>query len=225
MITAVGLSLPARLLFTLQEAREDNFGSHPVVWQTLSFIPGSKFVLKAAMIYLQYCGIDNPPRPIIYVNRFAFSRVELENDVIVKTQSSQEVMYGWEVAIEKNDKGEYVFTAPAQGDSDVVRVRNKSGTLEHLTLSTLSNPIPESEPSPIFYWDMVGTDSSVGLRRFSPTLYAYVSPLHQENEVLKGKIEPQLINWKQDLKALPLVSSWTLTFNPTEQKFTLVRAA
>ncbi|KAG8865970.1 hypothetical protein FRC20_009221 [Serendipita sp. 405] len=212
MITAVGLSLPARLLFTLQEAREDNFGSHPVVWH---FIPGSKFVLKAAMIYLQYCGIDNPPRPIIYVNRFAFSRVELENDVIVKTQSSQEVMYGWEVAIEKNDKGEYVFTAPAQGDSDVVRPLQ----------GTLSNPIPESEPSPIFYWDMVGTDSSVGLRRFSPTLYAYVSPLHQENEVLKGKIEPQLINWKQDLKALPLVSSWTLTFNPTEQKFTLVRAA
>ncbi|KAG8817887.1 hypothetical protein FRC18_000330 [Serendipita sp. 400] len=215
MITAVGLSLPARLLFTLQEAGEDNFGSHPVVWQTLSFIPGSKSVFKAATIYLQFCGIDNPPRPIIYVNRFAFSRVEIENDVIVKTQSSQEVMYGWEVAIEKNDKGEYVFTAPVQGDSNVVRPLQ----------GTLSNPIPGSEPSPIFYWDMVGTDSSVGLRRFSPTLYAYVSPLHQENEVLKGKIEPQLINWKQDLKALPLVSSWTLTFNPTEQKFTLVRAA
>ncbi|KAG8848830.1 hypothetical protein FRB91_010445, partial [Serendipita sp. 411] len=118
MITAVGLSLPARLLFTLQEAREDNFGSHPVVWH---FIPGSKSVFKAATIYLQYCGIDNPPRPIIYVNRFAFSRVEIENDVIVKTQSSQEVMYRWEVAIEKNDKGEYVFTAPVQGDSNVVR--------------------------------------------------------------------------------------------------------
>ncbi|KAG8773135.1 hypothetical protein FRC16_005470, partial [Serendipita sp. 398] len=179
----VGLSLPARLLFTLQEAREDNFGSHPVVWQTLSFIPGSKFVLKAAMIYLQYCGIDNPPRPIIYVNRFAFSHFELENDVIVKTQSSQEVMYEWEVTTERNEKGEYSFMVPIQGGSDVVRVRNKSGTLEKFTLSamifpmlcppksyyplqgTLSNPIPGSKPSPIFYWDMVGTDSSVGLRR------------------------------------------------------------
>ncbi|KAG8843337.1 hypothetical protein FRC20_003990, partial [Serendipita sp. 405] len=146
MITAVGLSLPARLLFTLQEAREDNFGSHPVVWH---FIPGSKFVLKAAMIYLQYCGIDNPPRPIIYVNRFAFSHFELENDVIVKTQSSQEVMYEWEVTTERNEKGEYSFMVPIQGGSDVVRSY-------YPLQGTLSNPIPGSKPSPIFYWDMVG---------------------------------------------------------------------
>ncbi|KAG8764449.1 hypothetical protein FRC15_007623 [Serendipita sp. 397] len=207
VISGAQLPTPARLLFTFGELTGEYNGVYPVIWKAVLFPPGN----------------SPPSPPLIYNHQLAFSHPLVTNDIITDSSVFQIMSYGEKTALQKDDKGNYSFSTPVQGQPALLQALNRTGLDENLTLGFIPSPIPETAPTPTVFYDHVGDGSSLVIGPFSPKLYAYVTLQYEEGEIIRGKPESSFI-WEQDLGNLPIVSNWLLKFDPTKVQYSLVRA-
>lgn len=196
------LKKPVSLVLTFWDAADakKNKNQKAVAWRVVRF-PTSKSAAARLTYRNQYCFIH----PQVNSGNYIYPSVH--NFLNIGEQTS---------LVEDPQSGDITFTGNTPGEKGVVRIDNKTRTIQDIAIGMGSNT--EKEPSIIAWYTNVAVDQMVSFTPLSK-LYCYVVDAYDRGLFMGdiGTKPAQII----DLPTLPPETIWYLTVIGTTGQYTL----